>query len=177
MSKNAFRGLKLKKLFLNSNSLFFLPEGIFDDLEIEDLEMMDLSGNNWECVCGKEWLGEWLTSIGQANTPTASLGCLEYNCTDIGNDHYHPIWVTGVAFCLTLVTVCCMVAIGYLLLQEGRRHWPGKKPVASDKERLIPESLSFPNPVNLLESDSGERIPDRTTPRKENPDRKHVRFG
>ncbi|KAE9554564.1 hypothetical protein FO519_002203 [Halicephalobus sp. NKZ332] len=177
VSKEAFRGLKLKKIFLNSNSLFFLPEGIFDDLNIEELEMIDLSGNSWECVCGKEWLGPWLNSIGQANTPKGNLGCLEYNCTDIDQDHYHPLWVTGVAFCLTLVTVCCMVAIGYLLLQEGRRHWPGKKPLASDKERLIPGNLSFPNPVNLSEPDPSERLPDRTTPKKENPDRKHVRFG
>ena len=42
--KDAFRGLKLKKIFLNENGLYYLSVGTFDDLDPDQLDVVDLSG-------------------------------------------------------------------------------------------------------------------------------------
>lgn len=170
--------MKLKKLFLNDNNIYFLPKGIFDDFDVERLEVVDLSRNQWECICGKEWLGIWLMSIGSANFGAGNLGCLEKECGE-SEQRTHSIWINGAAICLSVVTICCILAIAYLMLQELRHHWPKlQKPIASDKEKLIPESLSFPNPVAFPDFlESGQKI-ENSPPliKKPNSSEKHVRF-
>jgi|UniRef100_A0AC35FVJ4 Leucine-rich repeat (LRR) protein len=182
VDKNAFRGLKLKKLFLNENALYYLNTGTFDDLNPDELEIVDLSGNNWECVCGKEWIGIWLKKIGSANSPLGSLGCLESICTeDVDKNQYHPLWITAFAICLTGFSVITLFAIMYLLFQEGRRHWPFNpiaiRQISSDKEKLIPNSMTFPNPAAISDANLVSRLSNPTRKRQDSTnEKKKVRF-
>jgi Leucine-rich repeat (LRR) protein len=182
IDKNAFRGLKLKKLFLNENALYYLNVGTFDDLNPDELEIIDLSGNNWECVCGKEWIGIWLKKIGTANSPLGSLGCLENICPDDEfNNTYHPLWITGFAICLTGFSIVTLFAIMYLLFQEGRRHWPFNpiaiRQIGSDKEKLISDSMTFPNPATIPDANLISRPSYPTRKRQDSTnEKKKVRF-
>jgi Leucine-rich repeat (LRR) protein len=43
MGRNSLQDLKLKKLFLNNNNLYYLPRNIFDGLNPSDLQAVDIS--------------------------------------------------------------------------------------------------------------------------------------
>uniref|UniRef100_A0A7E4V7N8 LRRCT domain-containing protein n=1 Tax=Panagrellus redivivus TaxID=6233 RepID=A0A7E4V7N8_PANRE len=150
IEKGAIRGLALKKLFLNDNALYALPDGLFDDLS-DQLQVIDLSGNNWQCVCSG-WLNVWLNRHQAANLPTSSLGCLDVPCTDEELEEMKSVWWTVLIVGLTTVIAFCAIAAFILVIGEIRRYWrtaPARHVVFSDKERLISESISFPNPMNL----------------------------
>lgn len=182
-------------LFLNNNSLYYLPDGLFSTFRTDDLVSVDLSrecpvaqthsflllsDNPWECICGKEWLGSWLESIGDANTAQDGLGCLTMRCESSGHKPSDQSWITYLAVALAFITLTCMFAIGYLLMKE---YSYGKQPlftlrrVPSDMVQLIPEGLAYPNPMTLPEP--GNTCLKNGSAQKEASsasDKKHVRF-
>lgn len=66
------------------------------------------------------------------------------------------IWLTGFAVTLTIISIICLTAIVYLLMQEGRRYWPfnpiAVRQLGTDKEKLLVNSLTFPNPASMPDS-------------------------
>lgn len=116
--------------------------------------------NNWESVCKEDkWLSEWLYSIGDAHSPQGELNGLVEMCPD--ETDQHPTWITYSAAIFSAITIFCIVIIAVLIVQESRRRNPtifsiGKANidrVSSDRVRLISDSLSFPNPVNVPEKE------------------------
>ncbi|KAH7731557.1 CBR-PAN-1 protein [Aphelenchoides avenae] len=150
--KNALSGLQLNKFFVNNNKLYYLPDGIFDGWNKDQIIAVDISDNPWECICGREWIGKWLVSLGAAHVPSGDLGCLSLTCDRSTDDNTtQRTWITIVASILAFVVLLLLVAIGYLYMQENCYAPPMPlKRVPSDMMRLIPstESLSFPNPVS-----------------------------
>ncbi|CAD5222310.1 unnamed protein product [Bursaphelenchus xylophilus] len=183
IDKDALTGLQLKKLFLNGNELYYLPEGLFQGWNTESIYSVDLAENPWECICGHEWIGEWLRTLGDRSTPSGNVGCLAYHCgNDVEETPKHSAWITVVAGILAFVALLFLAAIAYLYIQEtcGRSPIPLKR-IPSDMVRLIPsmESLSFPNPVagELIKSNLNKpSTPAEGTEKDEAKDKKRVRF-
>uniref|UniRef100_A0A914Z026 Uncharacterized protein n=1 Tax=Panagrolaimus superbus TaxID=310955 RepID=A0A914Z026_9BILA len=150
INTGALKGLRLSKFFINSNRLYYLPEGTFDSWHTDDLEAVDLSDNPWECICGSEWIGPWLTQLGDRNSPSGDLGCLQYRCNEEAEKQrdQQSFILTIIASCVAVVAFIILVAIGYMYAQEYFYGTVAIKRVPSDMVRLIPsmESLSYPNP-------------------------------
>lgn len=150
INPGALKGLRLIKFFINSNRLYYLPEGTFDSWHTDDLEAVDLSDNLWECICGSEWIGPWLTQLGDRNTPSGDLGCLQYRCNEEEEKQrdQQSFILTIIASCIAVVAFLILVAIGYMYAQEYFYGTVPLKRTPSDMVRLIPsmESLSLPNP-------------------------------
>jgi Leucine-rich repeat (LRR) protein len=152
---NALSGLQLKKFFINDNKLYYLPDGIFDGWNIEQITAVDISDNPWECICGREWIGKWLLSLEDRNVPSGNLGCLTLSCVDPVEEETgdQRTWITIVAAILAFVVMLLLIAIGYLYMQENCYSPPMPlKRIPSDMMKLIPstESLSYPNPVSPI---------------------------
>ena len=197
IAPNALKGLRLTRFFINSNRLYFLPENTFDSWNIDELEAVDLSDNQWECICGSEWIGPWLNSLGERNTPSGDLGCLLYRCDESIEKQrdQHSLIITIIASCLAVVAFLFLLAIAYLYIQENCYGTVPIKRMPSDMVRLIPsmESLSYPNPFapsilkNTANIDNSNSSPPSTgtstTPTTilgESPsklEKKRVRFG
>jgi Leucine-rich repeat (LRR) protein len=152
INTGALKGLRLSKFFINSNRLYYLPEGTFDSWHTDDLEAVDLSDNLWECICGSEWIGPWLTQLGDRNSPSGDLGCLQYRCNEEAEKQrdQQSFILTIIASCVAVVAFVILVAIGYMYAQEYFYGTVSVKRVPSDMVRLIPsmESLSYPNPFS-----------------------------
>ncbi|KAI6225311.1 hypothetical protein M3Y99_01352500 [Aphelenchoides fujianensis] len=153
IDKDALKGLQLKKLFLNNNRFYYLPEGIFEGWNTEVIYSVDLAENPWECICGHEWIGEWLSKLGDRSTPSGNVGCVAYQqrrCDLTDEPPKHSAWITVIAGVLAFIALLFLTAIAYLYIQEActRSSVPLRR-IPSDMMRLIPsvESLSFPNPV------------------------------
>uniref|UniRef100_A0A914I1K1 Leucine-rich repeat-containing protein 15 n=1 Tax=Globodera rostochiensis TaxID=31243 RepID=A0A914I1K1_GLORO len=170
ISKNAFVGLQLRKLFLNNNQLYYLPRGVFAGWNLSDVQAVDLSGNIWECICEQEWIGAWLKALGKADTHSGSLGCLDSNqCENVtkstpwlcgtddgqsmgpsqGEGGAYDAWIRLVACVLAFVAILFLAIAGYVYMQESW-HTVTIRRASSDTIRLIPsvESLfSLPNPI------------------------------
>lgn len=130
--------------------MYYLPENTFDSWDTDLLEAVDLSDNFWECICGSEWIGPWLSSLGDRNTPTGDLGCLMFKCDEASEKQreQHSLLITIIATCLAIVAFLFLLAIAYLYIQENCYGTVKIKRMQSDMVRLIPsmESLSYPNP-------------------------------
>lgn len=50
INRHALKGLQLRKLFLNNNSFHYLPEGIFEGWDTQQIFAVDLAGNPFECM-------------------------------------------------------------------------------------------------------------------------------
>lgn len=140
-------------------------------------------GNPWECICGREWLGSWLESIGDANTAQSGLGCLAVRCAPSENEPRtsDQSWITYIAVALAFITLSCMFAIGYLLMKEysfGRQPLFTLRRVPSDMVQLIPEGLSYPNPVITLPEPGNTCLKNGAILKgtSSSIDKKHVRF-
>nr|CAD2190809.1 unnamed protein product [Meloidogyne enterolobii] len=171
ISSKSFEEVKnLKKLFLNNNLLYYLPKGVFDNLDISNLISVDISENKWECICEQEWIGSWLSSIGQANTPSGTLGCLIGKCENIPQqqkDNKNNLeiikneeennnliyWIRLIACILAISAIFFLIIAGYVYVQENRLI-PLLQFSSSDTVQLIPSNknkttiFSFPNPLN-----------------------------
>jgi len=168
IGKDALKGLThLRKLFINNNRLYYLPEGVFDGWEVDRILSVDLSANAWECICEREWIGEWLASLRMANTPSSTLGCLihngvpfncnaSYNVAEDGDEseRNHSIWITVVASLLAVVAVIFLITAAYVYLQDNcysLRAMPTLRNLPPDMMKLIPSQesllLSYPNPI------------------------------
>ena len=171
IGRNSFNQLKIKKLFLNHNHLYYLPEGIFDDLT-PTLQAIDLSSvwtlsnkfkflrflqNNWECICGQEWIGHWLKQLkSSVNAHAGTLGCLvgtyceQAQGSETMDAEGNEVWIRMAACVLALVAIPFSLIAGYVYVQESRYSLPSIRRFSSDTIRLIPSQenlFSFPNPI------------------------------
>lgn len=108
--------------------------------------------NRWECIIGQEWLGDWLKEIGSLSTSIGSLGCLSVQNSTLENtsDTNNFDWIIYLATFLAVITLIFMILIGYMIYQQFQSNhivFGGLRRVPSDMVNLIPENLSFPNPV------------------------------
>jgi len=153
VDKDALKGIQLQKLFLDHNNFHYLPEGIFDGWDTEQIFSVDLSENPWECICNHEWIGEWLNKLGDRSIPSGNIGCVVYQqqrCADVDEGPKHSAWITVFAGVLSFIALLFLTAIAYLYLQEACARSPlPLRRIPSDMLRLIPsvESLTYPNQI------------------------------
>jgi len=156
--KDSFEGLQLKKLFLNNNQLYYLPHGLFDHWNVEQIVSIDLDFNPWDCICESEWIGQWLKENRFFTAAPETLTCLlrcqvsKSQVVAKSEPESHEFWITGFAAVLALLAIVFLLISAYIYFQENRGRIPtlsflGRMP--SDMIRLIPsqESLLFPNPI------------------------------
>uniref|UniRef100_F1KXW4 Leucine-rich repeat-containing protein 15 n=1 Tax=Ascaris suum TaxID=6253 RepID=F1KXW4_ASCSU len=149
----AFVGLPLTRIYLNHNRLFHLPRGIFEGLATDTLDVIDVSDNAWQCICGEEWLADWLATVADKNVADGSMGCIGSRaCTGrFDEEEQHSVWITVIASLLAVVSLLILVAIAFLYLEDGKRidkiACPLRR-VPSDLLQLIPSggsSISLPH--------------------------------
>lgn len=192
-------GATLKRLFLDSNRLYYLPQGLFDPLQASRLESIDLSHNQWECICGQEWLGVWLRTVDPSalGATRGDLGCLVggAKCDDKDDAQFSSSstsWMIVLAALFAIVTITSMLAIGYLLVQESCREsrlLHRLRRVPSDMVNLLPDekASTAPSGDSVLVSGDTDRRRDtgkdppliRATPQSNNrggSTKKSVRF-
>uniref|UniRef100_A0A1I8EKV5 Leucine Rich Repeat family protein n=1 Tax=Wuchereria bancrofti TaxID=6293 RepID=A0A1I8EKV5_WUCBA len=118
----ALIGLPLRRLYLNRNRLLYLPKQLLDNLNVEQLSVVDFSDNLWQCICGEEWLSDWLSSIGDRNVVDGSMGCIGSRvCATERTNEEHSVWITIVASVLAVVSLLILIAIALLYVEDGRR--------------------------------------------------------
>ncbi|VDK68996.1 unnamed protein product [Litomosoides sigmodontis] len=159
ISGNAFTGLPLRRLYLNRNRLLYLPKRFLDNLNVEQLSVVDFSDNLWQCVCGEEWLADWLSSIGDRSVVDGSMGCIGSRvCTTAHTaEEGHSVWITVIASVLAVVSLLILIAIALLYVEDGRRmkklSYPLRR-VPLDLLQLIPNgsttSLPYENSIEPL---------------------------
>ncbi|VDN57939.1 unnamed protein product [Dracunculus medinensis] len=136
----AFVELPLNRLYLNHNRLQFIDKGVLEMLP-SDLDVIDISGNPWQCICGEEWINDFLIPFGDKVITDGSMGCIETKiCLDrINEESEHSIWITVIASILAAASLC-MLAVIALMCSE----WKFKlsKTLSSDRLRLIPDGGS-----------------------------------
>ncbi|KAM3724340.1 putative P-granule-associated protein [Dirofilaria immitis] len=164
----AFIGLPLRRLYLNRNRLSYLPKRLLDNLNVEQLSVVDFSDNLWQCVCGEEWLADWLSSIGDRNVVDGSMGCIGSRvcATERTNEEEHSVWITVIASVLAIVSLLILIAIGLLYVEDGKRmkklSYPLRR-VPLDLLQLIPNgsttSLPYENGVEPLLTCNNINIP------------------
>ncbi|CAD6185959.1 unnamed protein product [Caenorhabditis auriculariae] len=172
----AFEGISLKRLYLNNNKLKFLNQHTFDSFAPETIDAIDVSSNNWQCVCGKEWLPGWLEKAGDSDVADGYLGCLAiWKCAvdstaqgdELKEDESRSVWVTAIAATLALVSLLILVAIAVLYIKDGYQRptiiRPLHRRIDSDLHKLIDNDP-------LIQTDVE---PSRKTPAG---DKKKVRF-
>ncbi|VDD93618.1 unnamed protein product [Enterobius vermicularis] len=145
----AFSGLQLHRLFLANNKLSRLPEGVFDSIDPNILHAVDVSGNPWRCVCGEEWLPEWLGKMGRRVIGLKDMGCMATSgCGEVSaeDDEKGSVWIAIVASALAVVSLLILIAIGFLYLDEGKL-----RRASSDLEWLIPRDS-----LNISSQDTGK---------------------
>uniref|UniRef100_A0A1I7WRE2 LRRCT domain-containing protein n=1 Tax=Heterorhabditis bacteriophora TaxID=37862 RepID=A0A1I7WRE2_HETBA len=110
----AFEGISMQKLFINNNYLTYLPRNTFDSFSYETIEAIDVTSNAWHCVCGEEWLGDWLEKAGESDIGDGPLGCLAARRCGIESqrekEETTSVWITVAgsilaAVCILLHTV------------------------------------------------------------------------
>ncbi|CAJ0578903.1 unnamed protein product, partial [Mesorhabditis spiculigera] len=140
---HAFNEMRLQRLFLNDNRITFLPKGTFDSLDMDVLQAVDLTENQWQCVCGEEWLGGWLDKAGERDIGEGALGCLAASCGDNKKDIDRAAWVTISASILAILSILILIAIAFLYIENGQHKGIVSRPfrrVDSDMLKLINEN-------------------------------------
>uniref|UniRef100_A0A0N5AIL8 LRRCT domain-containing protein n=1 Tax=Syphacia muris TaxID=451379 RepID=A0A0N5AIL8_9BILA len=143
----AFTGLHLTRFFLANNKLKHLPKGIFDNIDSNILQAVDVSGNPWQCKCGEEWLPEWLVKMGRRVIDIKNMGCMATSgCDEVfaEDNEKGSVWIAVIASVLAVVSLLILIAIGFLYLDEGKL-----RRASSDLEWLIPRDT-----LNLLSQDN-----------------------
>ncbi|KJH50739.1 leucine Rich repeat-containing domain protein [Dictyocaulus viviparus] len=165
----AFDGMTLHKLFINNNKLPFLHPHTFDSIAFETLEAIDVTSNAWQCVCGEEWLGDWLEKAGDSDVGDGVLGCLvtaNRRCVvdaQVENDEERSAWVTMTASILAVVSLLILIAIAFLYITDEKQRIVITRPVIrrtdSDMRKLIPdmESLIARDTLPRKTSSTGEK--------------------
>ncbi|GMR41619.1 hypothetical protein PMAYCL1PPCAC_11814, partial [Pristionchus mayeri] len=162
----AFEALRLSHLYLNNNHLHHLPKGTFDPLTNDTLQVIDISYNAWQCLCGEEWLGAWLSANSDKDIAIPRRnGCLsEKDCQqpDLKDEEEHSAWITAIAGILAAVSVLILLIIAWLFMEESKppRSLPPSKEhkargVNSDRLRLINDRENASNDV--VEKRNGSR--------------------
>ncbi|CAI2347465.1 unnamed protein product [Caenorhabditis sp. 36 PRJEB53466] len=166
----ALEGMALKRIYLHSNKLQFLYQGAFDSFAPTSVEAIDVSLNNWQCVCKdpKEWLPRWLSEAEEADVSEGPVGCLAIpGCGHGGEsqefeeeeESVRAGWITVAAIVLTIITIVIMITIAMLYFKDYRHQFPlrGRR-CDSDLHKLIEN-----DPLNIA-SDSILVVP--TMPRR-----------
>uniref|UniRef100_A0A0M3I4J0 Uncharacterized protein n=1 Tax=Ascaris lumbricoides TaxID=6252 RepID=A0A0M3I4J0_ASCLU len=114
---------------------------------------MAFADNAWQCICGEEWLADWLATVADKNVADGSMGCIGSRaCTGrFDEEEQHSVWITVIASLLAVVSLLILVAIAFLYLEDGKRvdkiACPLRR-VPSDLLQLIPSggsSISLPH--------------------------------
>ncbi|VDK65182.1 unnamed protein product [Onchocerca ochengi] len=168
INSKAFIGLPLRRLYLNRNRLLYLPKRLLDSLNVEQLSVVDFSDNLWQCVCGEEWLADWLSSIGDRNVIDGSMGCIGSRvcATERTNEEEHNVWITVIASILAVISLLILIAIALLYVEDGRRmkklSYPLRR-VPLDLLQLIPNgsttSLPYENGIEPLLTCNLPKVP------------------
>ncbi|VDO55863.1 unnamed protein product [Onchocerca flexuosa] len=168
INSKAFIGLPLRRLYLNHNRLSYLPKRLLDSLNVEQLSVVDFSDNLWQCVCGEEWLSDWLSSVGDRNVIDGSMGCIGSRvcATERTNEEEHSVWITITASILAVVSLLILIAIALLYVEDGRRmkklSYPLRR-VPLDLLQLIPNgsttSLPYENGIEPLLTCNIPKVP------------------
>ncbi|EYB81945.1 hypothetical protein Y032_0371g143 [Ancylostoma ceylanicum] len=103
--------------------------------------------NAWQCVCGEEWLGEWLEKAGDSDVGDGVLGCLvtaARRCAvdpQVEKDEARSAWVTVTASILAAVSLLILIAIAFLYISDGKQRVVLMRPLSrrtnSDLHKLI----------------------------------------
>ncbi|KAK6012103.1 hypothetical protein OSTOST_22756 [Ostertagia ostertagi] len=86
-----------------------------------------ISANAWQCVCGEEWLGDWLEKAGDSDVGDGVLGCLvtaARRCAvdpQMETDEVRSVWVTVTASILAAVSLLILIAIAFLYITDGKQ--------------------------------------------------------
>ncbi|VDN05186.1 unnamed protein product [Thelazia callipaeda] len=148
----ALRGLPLKRFYLNRNRLYHLPKRLLEDQNISLLNVVDLSDNLWQCVCGEEWISHWLSLIGDRNVADGNMGCIESEicASKRTKEEEHSVWITVVASIIAVISLFILIAIAFLYVEDGRQMqklaYPLRR-VPLDLRQLIPNGsvMSLPS--------------------------------
>lgn len=121
IDKEAFSGLPLSHLYLANNHLSYLSKGVFD-FAGDGFEVIDLSGNPWTCICGEEWLPQWLEKMEGRVLHRNLMGCMQPDgCdTQTATDTHSPV-VTIAASILAVISIIILFAIAFLYFEDGKR--------------------------------------------------------
>lgn len=78
--------------------------------------------NLWQCVCGEEWLADWLSSIGDRDVLGGSMGCIRSRVCDVEdtNEEEHRLWITVIASVFAVVSLVILIAIALLYVEDGK---------------------------------------------------------
>ncbi|GMS88488.1 hypothetical protein PENTCL1PPCAC_10663, partial [Pristionchus entomophagus] len=164
---SVFNNLRLSHLYMNNNHLHHLPKGTFDPLTNDTLQVIDISFNDWQCLCGEEWLGDWLSARSDKDIAIPKKnGCLSSKSCDppeAKDDEEHSAWITCIAGVLAAVSVLILLVIAWLFMEEGkppRSLPPSKEHKArgnnSDKLRLI-NAMENSGDAEVVEKRNGSR--------------------
>ncbi|VDL73682.1 unnamed protein product [Nippostrongylus brasiliensis] len=170
----AFDGMTLHKLFINNNKLPFLHRHTFDSISFDTLEAIDITSNAWQCVCGEEWLGDWLEKAGDSDVGDGVLGCLvtaARRCAvdpQMETDEVRSVWVTVTASILAAVSLLVLIAIAFLYITDGKQRVVLMRPLVRRTDSDLHKLIADVDP--LIARDLG-------APRKPpSGDKKRVRF-
>ncbi|PIO63286.1 leucine Rich repeat-containing domain protein [Teladorsagia circumcincta] len=171
----AFDGMTLHKLFINNNKLPFLHRHTFDSISFDTLEAIDITSNAWQCVCGEEWLGDWLEKAGDSDVGDGVLGCLvtaARRCAvdpQMETDEVRSVWVTVTASILAAVSLLILIAIAFLYITDGKQRVVLMRPLVRRTDSDLHKLIADVDP--LIARDLG---PPRKLP--SSGDKKRVRF-
>lgn len=78
--------------------------------------------NSWQCICGEEWLADWVTSLGERNVADGSMGCLTSRAcaTNRSDQERRSILITVIASILAVVSLFILVAIAFVYVDNGK---------------------------------------------------------
>ncbi|KAK5967422.1 hypothetical protein GCK32_006229 [Trichostrongylus colubriformis] len=142
-------------LSLDRNSISEIADGDLSGLARSTrLESLTIAANNisqvtnaWQCVCGEEWLGDWLEKAGDSDVGDGVLGCLvtaARRCAvdpQMETDEVRSVWVTVTASILAAVSLLILVAIAFLYITDGKQRVVLMRPLVrrtdSDLHKLI----------------------------------------
>ena len=119
----------MQRIYLNNNGLTHLPAHIFDSFEMETLEAADITENRWYCVCGKEWLVDWLDELGDRDVGEGALGCLaRHECgldatkkrEEAEAEARRSSWISIGATLLAVASIAILLIIAFLFITEGK---------------------------------------------------------
>lgn len=121
--------MTMQRIYLNKNQLTYLPPSTFDSFDMNTLENVDISDNRWHCVCGKEWLVDWLDALGDRDDMEGVLGCLaNSNCgliatkkkEDEESAARRSALISVGASLLALASILILMMIAYMFVSEGK---------------------------------------------------------
>lgn len=127
----SFEGIPVERIYLNDNRLTHLAPHIFDSFNFETLEAADITNNKWSCVCGKEWLVDWLDVLESTDRDVGDgvLGCLAIpECGLAASkkkeeeeaEARRSAWISIGATLLAVASIAILLIIAFMFITEGK---------------------------------------------------------